>query len=325
MDGGGRLLRSLSEAGIGVAAGAGTRSISPFALLAGNSRPLPAPVKSRRRARRVTAEARPRPMPGLGTVLVVALLSATGLYGAVRGGEYAAYVAENGAPADLVAKALGFSIQAVTISGLKSLSPVEILHEGGLSSKNSLAMLDPTALRDRLRTVPLIQDVTVRKLFPNDLHINVTERDAAALWQKDGQLSLISTDGTAIDGVHDDRFNGLPFVVGEGANTRVGEFQTLLAAAGELRDKVRAGIFVGQRRWTLQMDSGVEVELPELEAVDTLKRLAAIEQQSHILEKDVISIDLRIPGRITARLSEDAAAARAAMLAKRPKHKATPE
>jgi cell division protein FtsQ len=252
---------------------------------------------------------------------VVALLSVTGLYGTVRGGQYATYVAENGSPADLVAKALGFSIDAVTITGLKSLTPSEILHDGGLSQRNSLAMLDPTALRDRLRGVALIQDVTVRKLFPNDLHINVTERDAAALWQKDGQLSLVSTDGTPIDGVHDDRFNGLPFVVGEGANTRIGEFQTLLTAAGELRDKVRAGIFVGQRRWTLKMESGVDVELPELDAVDTLKRLAEIERQSHILEKDVISIDLRIPGRITARLSEDAAAARTAMLAKRPKRK----
>ncbi len=322
MDGGGRLLRSLSEAGIG--AGTGTRSISPFALLAGTARPSSVPARSRRRTKRIAAEARRRPLPGLGTVLVVALLGATGLFGAVRGGEYATFVAENGAPADLVAKALGFSIDAVTISGLKSLTPGEILHDGGLSQKNSLAMLDPTALRDKLKSVPLVQDVTVRKLFPNDLHINVTERDAAALWQKDGQLRLISTDGTTIDAVHDDRFNGLPFVVGEGANTRVGEFQALLSAAGELRDQVRAGILVGERRWTLKMESGVEVKLPELDAMDTLKRLADIERQSHILEKDVISIDLRIPGRITARLSEDAAAARAAMLAKRPKHKADP-
>ena len=72
------------------------------------------------------------------------------------------------------------------------------------------------------------------------------------------------------------------------------------------------------------MESGIEVELPELGAVDTVRRLADIERQSHILEKDVLSIDLRIPGRITARLSEDAAAQRVAMLAKRPKHKADP-
>ena len=136
--------------------------------------------------------------------------------------------------------------------------------------------------------------------------------------------SLIAADGTPIDAVRDDRFNGLPFVVGEGANARVAEFGALLAAAGELRDRVRAGVLVGGRRWTLQMESGVEVQLPELDALDTLKRLADIERQSRILEKDVISIDLRIPGRITARLTEDAAAQRAAMLAKRPKHKVDP-
>ncbi len=260
-------------------------------------------------------------MPGWGTVLVVALMAATGLYGAVRDGDYATYVAANGQPSDLVAKALGFSIDTVTISGLKALTPGEILRDGGVSSRNSLALLDAGALRDRLKAVPLVQDVSVRKLFPNDLHVAVTERDAAAVWQKDGQLSLVSSDGTPIDAVRDDRFNALPFVVGDGANTRVGEFQALLAAAGELRDKVRAGVLVGERRWTLQMDSGIEVELPELDAEDTLKRLAEIERQSRILEKDVVSIDLRIPGRITARLTEDAAAARAAMLAKRPKRK----
>lgn len=313
----------MSEAGIGLSPGARSRIVSPFALLAGAGRPAPAPVKSRR-LRRAAAEVRRRPVTGLGSVLVVALMAATGLYGSVRGGQYADYVAANGPPADLVAKALGFSIDSVTIAGLKSLTPAEILHDGGVSGRNSLVLLDPGVLRARLKAVPLVEDVSVRKLFPNDLHITVTERDAAAVWQKDGQLSLVSTDGTPIDAVRDDRFNSLPFVVGDGANGRIGEFQALLAAAGELRDKVRAGILVGQRRWTLQMESGIEVQLPELDAVDTMKRLADIERQSHILEKDVLAIDLRIPGRITARLSEDAAAQRAAMLAKRPKHKADP-
>lgn len=314
----------MSVAGLGRPIGPRFGIISPFALLAGAPHSVPAPVRARRRARRAAAGTRPRPFPGLGTLLVAALLATTGLYGAVRGGQYAAFVAANGSPADVVAKALGFSIDAVTISGLKSMTPGEILRDGGVSSRTSLALLDPGALRERLKAVPLVQDVAVRKLFPNDLHITVTEREAAAVWQKDGRLTLISSDGTPIDAVRDDRFNALPFLVGDGANAHFSEFQSLLAAAGDLRDKVRAGIYVGQRRWTLQMASGIEVELPELGAVETLRRLADIERQSHILEKDVLSIDLRIPGRITARLSEDAAAQRAAMLAKRPKHKVDP-
>ena len=321
MDGGGRFLRSLSPGGAGVLAEGRPRFASPFAILAGLQKPA-APVRSRRRTgatkKRITSA------PGLGTVLVVALMAGTGLYGAVRNGDYATFTGQYGGPADLVAKALGFSIGAIRITGLASLTPGEILRDANLDPRNSLALLDPVAVRDRLKSVPLIGDVSVRKLYPNDLRIDVTERGAAAVWQKDGQLQVIAADGVPIDGVHDDRFNGLPFVVGEGANEHLAEFETLLAAAGELRDKVRAGVYVGERRWTLQMDSGVEVELPELEAAETLKRLAEIDRQSRILEKDVISIDLRIPGRITARLTEEAAAARVEMLAKRPKRKADP-
>ena len=323
MDGGGRFLRSLGPGGAGVLADPRPRFASPFALLAGLQKPATT-VRSRRRSA-PTGERRVTPAPGLGTLLVVALMAGTGLYGAVRNGQYEAFTAANGAPADLVAKMLGFEIGAIRITGLASLSPGEILRDADVGPRNSLALLDPVAVRDRLKAVPLIGDVSVRKLYPNDLHIDVTERGAAAVWQKDGKLQVIAADGVPIDGVRDDRFNGLPFVVGDGANEHLGEFETLLGAAGELRDKVRAGIYIGDRRWTLQMDSGVEVELPELGAPETLKRLADIDRQSHILEKDVISIDLRIPGRITARLTEDAAAARTLMLAKRPKRKATPE
>ena len=323
MDGGGRILRSIGDMGQGLLPDGRLRFVGPFALLAGTAEKPVTPALRPRKPLRASSKfilAR----RGVGSLLVVVLLSGAGLYGSVKGGEYEAFVSSYGAPADIVAKALGFAIKDVTISGLKELTPAEILRDGDVGAKNSLALLDPTALRDRLKTIPLVRDVSIRKLFPNDLHINVQERDAAALWQKDGQLSLIAADGVPIDTVEDNRFNGLPFLVGEGANERLGEFEALLASAGALKDKIRAGVLVGRRRWTLQMDSGVEVELPELDAIETLARLVEIERQSKILEKDVISIDLRIPGRITARLSEDAAAQRAEFLAKRPKAKANP-
>ncbi len=323
MDGGGRILRSLGDVGQGLFPDARLRFVGPFALLAGTAGKPATPALRPRKPLRGTSRfilAR----RGVGSLLVVSLLAGAGLYGSIRGGEYQAFVSTYGLPADIVAKALGFAIKDVTISGLNELTPAEILRDGDVGAKNSLALLDPTALRDKLKTIPLVREVSIRKLFPNDLHIAVQERDAAALWQKDGQLSLIAADGVPIDTVEDNRFNGLPFLVGEGANERLGEFEALLASAGALRDKIRAGVLVGRRRWTLQMDSGVEVELPELDAVDTLARLVEIERQSKILEKDVISIDLRIPGRITARLSEDAAAQRAEYLAKRPKAKANP-
>jgi cell division protein FtsQ len=262
---------------------------------------------------------------GPGVLLAVALLAVTGLYGTMRNGEYAEFVKAYGAPGDVIAKALGFPIKAITISGPKALDPREILDAAGIDPSRSLLFLNPTDVRDRLKALPLVRDAVVTKLFPNRLTITLDERDPVAMWQINGKLSIVSSDGVVIDDVHDDRFVGLPFVVGDGANTKVDEFLKLLDAAGDLRARVVAGILVGDRRWTLKMDNGVQVELPELGAVEAMGQLVALDKQSRLIDKDVVSIDMRIPGRLTARLSDDAAAARAEMLAKKSKAKGIPE
>ncbi len=257
--------------------------------------------------------------------LTIVLFAATGLYGAVRGGQYADFVARNGSPVDFVAKAAGFPIDAITISGIKELDQREILTAAAIGPSNSLLFLDAAAVRDRLKAMPLVQDAVVTKLFPDRLTITINERDPKAIWQFNGQLSIVSADGVAIDSVQDDRFNGLPFVVGEGANLRLAEFAALLNAAGELRARIVAGILVANRRWSLKMDNGLLAELPETDAPAAVARLAALAKDGKLLDKDLISIDLRMPNRFTVRLSADAAAARADTLAKKPKSKGTPE
>ena len=91
----------------------------------------------------------------------------------------------------------------------------------------------------------------------------------------------------------------------------------MLDAAGELRDRIRAGIYVSGRRWTLKTDSGLAIDLPEKNPADAVARLALLEHDGHILEKDVLSLDLRIAGRVVGRLTADAAAARADALTKK--------
>jgi cell division protein FtsQ len=247
------------------------------------------------------------------------VLGSAGLYGARTGGEYDAFAARYGTPLDIMGRLVGFEIDTITISGVDQLNRQEVLEASGVTERNSLIFLNAAAVRDRLKAVPLVRDVSVRKLFPNSLFFDITERKAAAIWQKNGKLSVVAADGVAIDEVHDARFNALPFIVGPAANDHLQEFTDLVETAGELRDRIRAGIYVGERRWTLQMDSGVLLMLPEVNPKAALADFAVIERADKLLDKDVITLDLRIPGRITARLSEDAAAARAAMLAKRPK------
>ena len=92
----------------------------------------------------------------------------------------------------------------------------------------------------------------------------------------------------------------------------------LLDAAGPLKERIRAGTLVAGRRWTLKMDNGMDVRLPELGATDALARLVKLENEQKILEKDVLAIDLRMADRVVVRLTEEAALARAEALKKKP-------
>ena len=117
--------------------------------------------------------------------------------------------------------------------------------------------------RESLMALPLVANAKVRKFYPNRLLIEVSERQPAAIWQNGGKLSIVSADGKVIDDMRDQRFAGLPFVVGDGANRRAGEFAALLEAAGDLRSRIRAGTLVSERRWTLKMTNNVDAKLPE--------------------------------------------------------------
>jgi len=254
-----------------------------------------------------------RPAPrGLGVALAAALLLGAALFGAVRGGEYDAFLAGQGSLRDFVARALGFDIAIVTISGEADLSEADILAQAGIRPNTSLLFLDAAQARARLEAKPLVKTASVRKLYPDHLAIDLVERAPYALWQKDGQVAIVAADGAVIDEMRDQRWAGLPFVVGEGANERLPEFMALREAAGELGPRIRAGVLVADRRWNLKMTSGVDVLLPEIDPQAAVARLVRLQRESRVLDRDVLSLDLRLPGRMFARLTEEAAAARAA-------------
>ena len=320
MDGGGRLLRSLGGFGAPLPPAAFTLATSTAYALP-SAAALAAPRLPRRRWRRnptfSAVLSRLAATRFFGSALAFGLLGGAAIFGAVRGGGYAEFVAAEGSPLDVAARIAGFSIKAVTVTGTRELTEPEILGLAGIGPRSSLVFLDVAAVRARLEAVPLIREASVSKLYPDRLLIEVEERKPTALWQKDGQVSLVAGDGTPIDNLTDPRFGRLPLVVGPAANRHLDEYGEVLDAAGDLRDRIRAGIYVAGRRWTLKTDSGLEIELPEKDPADAVARLAVLEHDGHILEKDVLSLDLRIPGRIVARLTTDAAATRADAQAKK--------
>jgi cell division protein FtsQ len=258
---------------------------------------------------------------GFGSSLVVAFFLGTGIYGSVIGGQYGELVAKEGALPDIVAKCVGFGLDAVTISGERELTEKEILDAAKIGPRNSLLFLDVTQVRRSLEAMPLVKSASVSKLYPSRILIEVEERRPFALWQKEGQVQIVATDGMPIDDLHNARFAALPLVVGDGANERLDEYVSLLDAAGDLRSRIRAGMLIAKRRWTLKMTNGVEVALPEINPQAAVAQLAQLQREAKVLDKDILSLDLRVRGRLVARMSEEAAHARAELFAHKPKVK----
>ena len=252
-----------------------------------------------------------------GLIFSLALIAAVGVFGALRGGQYEAFVAANGTISDIIARALGFGVAAVTISSQGILPEAEVLKAGGITPNSSLVFINAAQLRENLLALPAVADAQVRKLYPDRLTIEITERPAYALWQKDGEVRVISDAGAVIGPLTDLRLAGLPFVVGDGANLHAQDFTKLMEAAGDQHTKFRAGIFVGQRRWDLITTNGVTVKLPEHNPDAALKVLAELERQNRILEKDVIALDMRMKDRVVARLTEGGASSRGEQLQKK--------
>lgn len=257
----------------------------------------------------------------VGTVLALGFLALSIGSGAVLGGHVEAMRETYGEPRHILARLVGLGIDRVTISGIAELSEIEVLVAAGIDPKTSLAFFDADEARRRLEATPMIREATVRKLYPGEVAITIVEREPYALWQVKGELFLISADGTVIDKMDDGRFTRLPLVVGDDANNRAKEYIALLAEAGPLAQHIRAGSLISGRRWNLKLDNGMDVRLPEVDPAAAVKRLAGLEADLRLLDKDLLAIDLRQPDRVVMRLTEEAAAARAEQLKSKNKQK----
>jgi cell division protein FtsQ len=255
-----------------------------------------------------------------GSLAAVAFLGAAFVFAVIRGGHGAEFAEAVLDARNALGNAAGFRIEAVAITGQTHVTEEELLVATGVTGNASLLFLDADAARARLKAIPWIADAQVRKLYPDRLEIAVTERQVFGLWQNEGTVSLIAGDGTVVGGL-DRRFAHLPLVVGKGANMRARALMEALEPFPSVREEMRAAVLVAERRWNLRMKNGVDIRLPEGDIAPALTRFVEMERNKKLLSRDIVAIDLRLPDRVTVRLSDEAASQRIEAFKERTKKK----
>jgi cell division protein FtsQ len=244
---------------------------------------------------------------GAGVAATAAVVFGTLGYGMVKGDHVPTVMAALKDARDQLAQAAGFRIVSLALSGEHHISREEVLALAGVTDRSALLFLDVEETRDQLKTNPWIADATVLKLYPGELQIQLKEREAFALWQQDGQVSVIAADGTVLEPYHDPRMRQLPLIVGRGADAQAKDFLTVLERFPDIRQQVRASILVGKRRWNLRLKNGLDVRLPEEGVASALEHLIALDRADKLLSRDIVSVDLRLADRVTVRLSDPVA------------------
>jgi cell division protein FtsQ len=261
--------------------------------------------------RRITlplAHARVPRFAGVAALLLFAL--GVTAYGVIKGDHIDAIRLAIKDAADGAANAAGMRIATVSLSGQRQVGREEIFRAAGVTDHSSLLFLDVAQARAKLEAMPWIAEAQVRKLYPDRLQITIAEREPFALWQSQGKVSVIAADGTVLAAAVEPRLATLPFVVGNGAAAKARGFLAVLDQFPAIRDQVRASILVADRRWNLRLKNGIDVRLPDTNIEQALDTLARVDREKGLLTRDIASVDLRLPDRLTVRLSEETARAR---------------
>jgi len=193
---------------------------------------------------------------------------------------------------------LGFTVQEVLVTGRDETSREDLLEALGIARGTPILAYDFQDAKARVETLPWVFQARIERLLPDTLVVHLIERHPMALWQNQGQFSLIDDNGVVITHDNLNRFADLIHVVGGDAPDHVGGLLELLETQPELKALVKAAVRVGGRRWDLALNGGVNVRLPEADAPSALARLAAFEEESGVLSRDVRVLDLRVPDRV---------------------------
>lgn len=259
------------------------------------------PARRRRPARRAHRALALKGAAGLGGLLCLAAV--IGLIGSGWAGRKIDDLVDGLGRASA---ALGLSVEEVLVEGRGRTAPERLLAAVGVERGDPILGFDPQAAKARIEALTWVRHATVERRLPSVIYLRIEERNPIALWQDEGRIAVIDETGASIAGARLEDFAGLTLVVGPDAPAHAAGLLRLLDSEPELRRRVVAAVRVGGRRWNLRFAGGTDVRLPETGAAEAWAQFARIEREHGVLQRDVDSIDLRLPDRLVVRTAPEA-------------------
>lgn len=195
-------------------------------------------------------------------------------------------------------KHMGFSVRDVIVEGRQQTGREALTDTLQTGSGAPILDFNPAATAERIAKLPWVETVTVERHLPDTIHIRMTERQPLARWQHEGQMTVVDLNGHELPDARLENFTQLPLVVGTGAPQQARDLLDMLKHTPHVLEKMTAAVRVSDRRWDIHLEPKIVAKLPEANQADALKRLDEMIADQKILERDIVTIDLRLPDRL---------------------------
>lgn len=207
----------------------------------------------------------------------------------------------------------GFTVGEVRITGQENTTLHQVRSALAIYDGQSIVSLDLDKMLARVEALPWVKTATIIRIMPDALEVTITEYKAAAIWQSHNELYLVDNEGKIITDRGLEHFPNQPHVVGLGGNENLASLFVLRDRNPGLFARVKSAIWIGNRRWDLNLDNGVKIKLPEKGSELAWERLTQYESKQKILSKEVLVVDLRMDGKTILRLTPEEAERRRMM------------
>src|SRR4030065_195239 len=177
---------------------------------------------------------------------------------------------------DTVLRPESFAVRSLSFEGKFKQVDQQALTAAVMDSvRGNFFLLDLDAIRERARTVPWVHEVTVRRHWPDGVHIRFSEQQLVARWGKSGwvnaqgeYVSLQGREGPA----------GLPLLIGpEGMKARVLEhYRKLNEILMPAEFQVASLTLNNRHAWNIVLHNGLVLTLGREEPEPKVERFARI-------------------------------------------------
>jgi len=141
--------------------------------------------------------------------------------------------------------------------------------------RGNYLMLDLEQIRESVESLPWVRKATVRRSWPDGVHIRFVEEQPVANWGSDHSLG---TDGQVIPAVATATAASLPNLDGPEGTSQIvlaayERFERIVQTMGE---HVRTLQLSSRRSWLVTLTSGIELVIDQDQAEQKLERLALV-------------------------------------------------